>query len=110
MELKAVSLGAQNSRDRDFQALTKIRFLSLKKDSCTENYSSCVRSCPCEKNCPEGCVNCENEICKRLPFFNVLGDQPFTDRTQYVMATDGSEKMETSLVIPESSNRHDYLK
>ncbi|CAG5079622.1 Oidioi.mRNA.OKI2018_I69.PAR.g9298.t1.cds [Oikopleura dioica] len=84
--------------------------LSLKKDSCTETYSSCVRSCPCEKNCPEGCANCENEICRRLPFFSVLGDQPFADRTQYVMAVDGSERMETNLVIPEGTARHDYLK
>ena len=71
-----------------------------------------MRDCPCEKNCPGGCVNCQNPICDsdEQAFLSVLGDQPFTDRTQYVMAVDGSSKIETRITTPDVSGRHDYLK
>ena len=69
-----------------------------------------MRDCPCERNCPEGCVDCENEICKRARFLTVIGDQAFAPRTQYNLAIDGSEKIEIVTQTPEVSGRIGYLK
>ena len=32
--------------------------------SCNRVYESCSRQCPCAEDCPDGCSDCPNEICR----------------------------------------------
>ena len=31
--------------------------------NCNKDLWSCMSNCPCMENCPDGCQNCDNEIC-----------------------------------------------
>ena len=39
-------------------------------NSCIEDLSSCNDACPCNAQCPSGCTDCDNKLCKCDPETN----------------------------------------
>ena len=47
-------------------------YLRSCQSQCNREYVSCFEYCPCNEQCPAGCIDCENSICKGILVLNTF--------------------------------------
>ena len=60
--------------------------------SCDESLFTCTDSCPCYADCPDGCKDCDNKICKRTAIL-VLNTNLFGSSAPQLIDIFGNSKV-----------------